>query len=124
MSSGNIATEWGMYVDAGIGDVDLPINTGDGNDYARYAPTTATRFTDAPEEGVALPSDANCAVIVVEDNPIRIRVGTGDATADEGVLWFADSTHTFENQRTFLQNVSFIDTAAGAASVTVLWGRA
>lgn len=117
------SVEWGMYVDASIGDANLPQNNGDGSDYARYAPTTATRLTDAPTSGVELPSDANCAVIVVEDNPVRIRVGSTDATATEGVTWFAGSSHSFENQRAFLENVSFIDTATGPSRVTILYGR-
>ena len=116
------AVEWGMYTSLGIGDARLPQNTGDGKDYASYTPNTATRLTDTPDGGVELPADANCAVIVVEGAPIRIRVGTTDATASVGVKWFADSTHVFENQRGFLAALSFIDVSA-ASRVTVLWGR-
>lgn len=119
----NRSVEWGMYVNLGIGDSELPHNTGAGSDYARYAPTTVKRLTVAGAAGVALPADADCAVIVVLNNPIRIRVGPTDATAVEGVTWFANSTHVFENQRTFLANLSFIDTAAGPARVEILYGR-
>jgi hypothetical protein len=119
------AIEWGMYVNAGVGDPRLPQNTGAGNDYASYTPATVKRLTDDPGvgNGVALPDDANCAVIVVEGAPIRIRVGATAATAAAGVLWFADTSHTFENQRSLLANISFIDATGTASRVTVLYGR-
>lgn len=122
MSSGNISAEWGMFVNAGIGDPLLPHNTGAGLDYGRYTPSTVKRFTDNPVAGVALPDDANSAVIVIEGGDVRYRVGATNATAAEGVTWFANTSHTYENQRAFLQNVSFIDVSA-AATVRVLWGR-
>lgn len=114
--------EWGMYVDLDIGDPALPQNNRAGKSYASYTPNVATRLTDTPDDGVALPADANCAVIVVEGKPVRYMVGDDDAEAAVGLLWFADTTHPYENQRQFLENVSFIDTAAGASRVTVLWG--
>lgn len=117
-----VAAEWGMYVNRGIGSSDLPMNTGDGKDYAHYKPTTATRLSDLPFFGVALPQDANCAMIAVEGNPIRIRVGTTDATAAAGFPFFANTSRIFENQRSFLENLSFID-ASGASDVHIFYGR-
>lgn len=120
------AIEWGMYVNAGVGSSAMPGNTGDGKDYARYVldvlPPEAIRLTDAPIAGVALPRDANCAYIAVSGGAVRIRVGSADATVDDGVVWFADTAHTFENQRSFLENVSIIQSSDGA-EITVLYGR-
>jgi len=116
------SVEWQMFINAGVGHPSLPQNTGAGKDYARYAPTAATRFTDDPEEGVALPDDANCAKIDVLDNMVEYRVGATDVVAGEGAIWFANTSYVYENQRAFLENVSFID-ASAASDIRVTWGR-
>lgn len=123
MASIGVSAEWGMYV-AGLPGVSLA-----GSDYAHFAVTSGAvvMLTDTPAGGVALPSSANCAYIVVEDAPVRIRTGaatdaTSDPTTSEGVKWFADTPHPFENQRGFLENLKLI-AISSTAKVTVLWGR-
>jgi len=120
----NLPAEWGMFTDAGIGDPRLPQNTGEGKDYARYAPTTAKRLTDAPEAGGAtLPDGACYALISIQQAPIRYRTSMDtDATADEG-LYLPAGTLFFPPGRAFLEAFSFIDTAEGASEVTIHYGR-
>lgn len=122
-----LAVEWGMYVNAEIGDPDLPQNAYAGQDYASYnIGNAAVRLTDPPDEGVALPRDANCALLVVENGSLRYRVGRVGSTEPEagnGIL-MVEGEHKYENQRSFLEFVSFAsEDLLSATRVTIMWGR-
>ena len=118
-----VAVEWTPFINQGIGDSSLAQNNRAGNGYARYTPSTASRLTTNTNlaAGVTLPAEANCAVVSVKSNPIRYRTDGTNPTASEGLylpvgVWF------FENQRPWLLEFRFIDTAAGASEVTVAYG--
>lgn len=119
-----IGAEWGVFADADVGDASLAQNNLDGKDYARYTPNVLTRLTDTPDAGVALPADAVHMRIQVLNNPISYRIGSTDATAAEGFIFFADTQDDWFNARAVLENISFIDTSAGASEVRILYGRA
>jgi hypothetical protein len=118
-----IDQDWMPFFDLDVGPDSAEWRNLDGKDYASYSPTTAKRLTDAPIAGNALPDGAWHAFIAVEANPIRIRVGSVDATATNGLLLPVGTTLTITNQREFLKRISFIDTAAGASKVSILYGR-
>lgn len=116
-----IAGPWTPFINQGVGDSGLAQNSRSGNGYARYAPTAATRLSTTPTAGVALPAEANCMVVSVESNPIRFRTDGTNPTNSEGTLlpvgvWF------FEDQRAWMEQFRFIDSAAGASSVTIAYG--
>ncbi len=116
-----IAADWVPFVSVGQGDANLPQNNLTGTGYARYTPTAAKILTGTPAAGTAMPAGARSAVISVGSNPIRYRTDGTDPTASEGLLlpvgvWF------FPNQREWLRQFRFIDTAAGASEVTVVYG--
>lgn len=117
----NLSADWGMFVDSGMGSADLPQNLRASKDYFRYLPTTVKRLTGTPAGGVALPTEARHAILIVASFPVRMRIGLTDATAAEGFL-VPTGFYLFENQRPFLENVSFINTAAGAAEVSGMYG--
>ena len=115
---------WGPFADMDVGDPAAINRTLDGKDYARYAPTTEKRLSDAPAAGNALPSSACQAMITVLTNPISFRVGTTAATAGEGgVIPAGYMLMATGDERAFLENFRFIDTAAGASSVRIIYGR-
>lgn len=118
---GAVAVPWTPFINQGVGDSALAQNNRTGNDYARYTPTAAKRLTDTPAAGSTLPSEANCMIVSVKDNPIRYRTGGTNPTAAEGLylpvgVWF------FEDQRGWMEQFRFIDTAAGASEVTIQYG--
>lgn len=113
--------EWMPFFDVDVGPDDAPWRNLDGKDYARFTPTTAKKLSDPPAAGVALPTGAHYALISVESNPIRFRTSTTAPTAAEGTL-LPVGTHKFTN-RTLLERFWFIDTAAGASTVTVAYFR-
>lgn len=118
-----IDSEWFPYYDLDVGDPASAWRNLDGKDIGEYTPTTVQRLTDAPANGVALPGDAHHAFISIEANPVRMRVGSVDATAALGLLVPAGTIIIIKNQREFLKRLSFIDTTAGASKVTALYGR-
>lgn len=122
MSEITLEAEWGMFADADMGDPSLPQNNLDTKDYADYTPNTATKLSDTPDHGVALPAEAIHAIISVETNPIRYRTGSVAPTAAAGTL-LIPGNYKVTNQRAFLEHFWFIDTAAGASFVTVTYGR-
>lgn len=120
MSTIVVGAEHSPYINQ-PGDSSLPQANRTGKGYARYLPTTDTMFTTAPTSGTALPVDARHAWIMVKDFPIRIRTDGTPATAGEGLYIPAGTLIQAENQLMFLQQLHFINTAAGAAEVTVMW---
>ncbi|MFA6958586.1 MAG: hypothetical protein WC538_22175 [Thermoanaerobaculia bacterium] len=119
-----IGPEWGAFKNIELGDAASAIRNLDGKDYARYTPTTAKQLTDTPAAGVALPTEARRAIISIATNPVRMRCGATDPTADEGLLLPAGTILVTDAEaRLFLENVIFIDTATGASEITVLYGR-
>lgn len=123
MSLITVDSEWGMFKDADLGDATLQQNNLDGKDYARHTPTTAKTLASTPAAGVTLPTSAVHAIISVATNPIRIRTGGTNPTASEGLLLPVGTILSVTNQRSFLEQLRFIDTAAGASEVTVMYGR-
>jgi hypothetical protein len=115
----NISADWAPYISIGQGDPGLAQNNRSGNGYARYTPTTAKQLSTTPAAGAALPNDARSAWIYVLTNPVRVRTDGTNPTASEGFYIAAGSLIIVENQREFLRQLRFIDTAAGASEVTV-----
>jgi hypothetical protein len=116
-----ISGPWTPFINQGVGDSALPQNNRSGKGYARYTPNAAIQLTATPDAGVVLPAEANSMVLSVKDNPIRYRTDGTDPTASEGLylpvgVWF------FEDQRAWMEQFRFIDTAAGASEVTVAYG--
>jgi hypothetical protein len=117
----NLSADWGMFVNSGLGSSDLLQNLRADKDYFRYLPTTVKRLTGSPAGGVVLPTEARHAILIVANFPVRMRIGVTDATAAEGFLVPA-GFYLFEDQRAFLESVSFIDTTAGASEVSGMYG--
>lgn len=117
----NLSADWQMFINAGMGWDALSQNARAGNGYARYAPSSAKMLTSAPAAGVALPTEARHALLAVSNFPVRFRTDGTNPTATEGIL-LPVGFWVFENQRPLLEQMRFIDTAAGASEVTVMYG--
>lgn len=90
-----------------------------GKGYARYAPVASTGLTDTPAAGSAIPDLARHALITVNTFPVRMRADGVAPTATEGRLVPAGTVIVIEGSHEWLRNLKFINTAAGAAEVTV-----
>lgn len=80
--------------------------------YQKINPTTATGLTLTGAE-----TGARMALISVEAEPVRMRDDGTDPTASEGLLLPAGTVREYAGT---LSALKFIDTAAGASTVTVL----
>lgn len=71
--------------------------------------------SSAPDNGVTLPSNAQYAVVSTKAQPIVFTCdGSTTPTATKGGIIFANGSRVFENQRTDLKNLKFIEETAGA----------
>jgi hypothetical protein len=115
-----VTAEYQPYIST-LGDSTLPQTNRTGKGYSRYAPSVVTMLTQTPAGGVVMPPDARHAWITIANYPIRARTDGVDPTPTEGLLIPANTMIEVENQRQFLEQFRFVDTAAGASEVDCMF---
>lgn len=81
-----------------------------GRAFYEDALSAAVELTDTPDGGDALPATANTAIIYVTGYPLYMETDGTAATTSQPKIPVGPIV--FENQRTLLTKVSFLETAA------------
>ena len=90
--------------------------------HGQFTPNAATMFTDAPDAGIAMPSNAKHAVCSVKGFPVRWRDDGTAPTAAVGV-YLQPGIYVFDEEQVVLRALKMIDTAEGASEVSCNWYR-
>lgn len=108
------------YINA-QGASDLPQTQRAGKGSALFTPTIATRFSDTPASGTALPPDARHAYVTVKAGGIRARTDGTNPTPTTDLYIPAGTMLTFKNQRQIMEQFRFIDSTGETSEVSAMW---
>jgi len=104
-----------------LGAVGLPQTMRAGSGVGVFTAAMVQKFSDNPASGVALPSDARHAIVVVKGGGIRVRTDQTDPTGATGLYLPAGTLLFFKNQRQLLEQWRFVDSAGETAEVSCMW---
>lgn len=83
--------------------------------------SAAVELTDTPDQGDALPSTANCAIIIITTQPAHYKNDGAGATTNHP-QYPKDLPLVIDNGRDTLVNASFLESAA-SSRLSAWWFR-